>query len=287
MNKEKDTILITGATGHQGGATARQLLHRGYTVRAMTRKPQSPTAQALVALGASVVAGDFDDAASLRQALAGAWGVYAVQNTWEAGVEREEEQGLRFAELARAADVQHFVYASVASADRATGIPHFENKFHVEERVRALHFPSHAVLRPVFFMENLDSPLFKPAILQGRLEVGVKPTTPLQMIAVRDIGQYGALCFERHSELNGQAVDIAGDEMTMPEAAAVLTKVTGKPIEFVSAPIEQIRAFSEDYAVMLEWFDAVGYDADIEGNAKRWGIPPTRFLEWAKTVDWS
>lgn len=287
MDKSKDIVLVTGATGHQGGATARELLALGYKVNAMTRKVDSPAARALAALGASVVAGDLDDADSLRRALAGVWGVFGLQNTWEAGVEREEEQGKRLAELAREAGVQHYVYTSVASADRATGIPHFENKFRIEERVRALRFPSHVVIRPVFFMENFCWPNFKPAIQQGRLEVGIPPTTPLQMIAVRDIGFYGALAFERHSELDGQALDIAGDELTMPEAAAVLSTAADRHIDFVSVPVAAIRAFSEDYAVMLEWFDAVGYDADIRGNAERFGIPPTRFFDWAKTVDWS
>lgn len=287
MDKSKDIVLVTGATGHQGGATARELLSLGYQVNAMTRKPDSPAAKALAARGATVVQGDLDDAASLRRALAGVWGVFGVQNTWEAGVEGEEEQGKRLAELARDAGVQHYVYTSVASADRGTGIPHFENKFRIEERVRGLRFPSHVVIRPVFFMENLDSPNFKPAIQQGRLEAGMPPTTALQMIAVRDIGQYGALAFERHSELNGQAIDIAGDEMTMPEAAAVLSTASDRHIDFVSVPIAAIRAFSEDYALMLEWFDAVGYDVDIRANAERFGVAPTRFFDWAKTVDWS
>lgn len=287
MDKTKDVILVSGATGHQGGATAHELLRRGYQVRALTRKPDSPAAQALAAAGAKVVAGNLDDPESLRKALAGAWGVYGLQNTWEAGVEGEEEQGKRLANLAREADVQHYVYASVASADRGTGIPHFENKFRVEERVRSLRFPSHVVVRPAFFMENLLGPFFKPAIDQGQLAMAVKPTTSLQMIAVRDIGQYGALAFELHNELNGDAIDIAGDEMTMPEVAAVLSTVRGKPVHFVSPPIEQIRAMSADYAAMLEWFDEVGYDVDIAANAARFGVEPTRFVEWAKSVDWS
>lgn len=287
MDKSKDIVLVTGATGHQGGATARELLSLGYRVNALTRKPDSPAAKALAALGARVVQGNLDDAASLRRALAGVWGVFGVQNTWEAGVEGEEEQGKRLAELARDAGVQHYVYTSVASADRGTGIPHFENKFRVEERVRGLRFPSHVVIRPVFFMENLASPLFKPAIAQGRLEVGIQPTTALQMIAVRDIGQYGALAFERHSELDGQAIDIAGDELTMPEVAAVLSTASDRHLEFVSLPIAAIRAFSDDYASMLEWFDAVGYDVDIRATAERFGVAPTRLFDWAKTVDWS
>ena len=84
----------------------------------------------------------------MKAALAGAWGAYAVQNTWTAGVEGEEAQGHRFAKVARAAGVQHYVYASVASADRKTGIPHFDNKSRVEDTVRSLGFPSYAIIRP-------------------------------------------------------------------------------------------------------------------------------------------
>lgn len=86
-------VLITGATGKQGGAVARHLAGKGFTIRAMTRKPGSDAARALTAAGATVVAGDLDDPASLETALTGAWGVFAVQNTWEAGVQGEEAQG--------------------------------------------------------------------------------------------------------------------------------------------------------------------------------------------------
>ena len=86
--------------------------------------------------------------------------MFAVQNTWEAGVEKEEVQGKRIAQIARDAGVQHFVYSSVGSAHRRTGIPHFENKWRIEDTVRSLKFPSHVILRPVFFMSNLTSPWF-------------------------------------------------------------------------------------------------------------------------------
>jgi uncharacterized protein YbjT (DUF2867 family) len=286
MKIGQDLILITGATGQQGGATARELLAAGHKVRAMTRNPASEAAKALAALGAEVVQGDLNDAASVRRALAGAWGAFAVQNTWEAGVEQEEVQGKAFATLAREAGVQHFVYASVGSAHRATGIPHFDNKWRIEETIRGLGFPSFTILRPAFFMENLAGPWFKPAIDQGMLAVGIKPGTKLQMIAVTDIGKYGRLAFERHAELNGKAVDIAGDEMTMPEAATILSAQLGKPVTHFQVPIEEVRKASEDFALMLEWFDRVGYEADIAGNAKAWGIRPTPFAEWAAGVTW-
>lgn len=280
-------ILVTGATGQQGGAVARELLANGYRVRAMTRKPDSAPMRELVKLGAEAIQGDLDDVASLKRAAQGAWGVFAVQNTWEAGVEKEEVQGKRLAEVAKAASVQHFVYASVGSAHRRTGIPHFENKARVEETVRGLGFPSYTIIRPVFFMENWLSPWFKPAIDQGKLMVGMAPATVLQMIAVEDIGKYGLLAFKKHAELNGRALDIAGDEKSMPETAQILSKAAGKKIVFEAVPIEEVRKASEDYALMLEWFDRTGYNVDIQANAKEFGIRPTKLEEWASRQNWS
>lgn len=273
------TVLITGATGQQGGATARALAGKGFTLRAMTRDPQSEKAKALAAAtGAELVKGDLDDEASLAAALTGAWGVYAVQNTWTAGVEGEEAQGNRIAKAARAAGVQHFVYASVASAHLKTGIPHFDNKGRVEDTIRGLGFPSYAIIRPVFFMENLPSPWF----LNGdKIYTALKPTTKLAMIAVKDIGQYGALAFTDAASFKNREIDIAGDNATMPEAAAALSKGLGREITFVEIPISEVRKNSEDFALMLEWFERVGYTADIASNAKQFGIKPTTLVEWA------
>jgi uncharacterized protein YbjT (DUF2867 family) len=286
MNIGQDAILVTGATGQQGGATARELLAAGHRVAAMTRNPDSEAARELAGMGAEIVQGDLNDEASLRSALAGKWGVFAVQNTWEAGVEGEEEQGNRIARLAKEAGVQHFVYASVGSADQDTGIPHFDNKYRIEETVRGLGFPSYVILRPVFFMENLSSPWFKPAIDEGNLAIGMEPDTRLQMIAVEDIGKYGRIAFEQHEDLNGQALDIAGDALTPLEAAAKLSEAAGREITHFQVPIEDVRSISEDFAAMLEWFDAVGYHVDIEGNADRFGVGPTPFEDWVTTIDW-
>ena len=274
-------VLVTGVTGHQGGAVANELLAKGVRVRGMTRKPESDAAKALAARGAEIVKGDFDDEASLKQALAGAWGAFSVQNTWEAGVQREEEQGKQFAKLAREAGIKHFVYTSVASAHRGTGIPHFENKWRIEDTVRGLGFPSYFILRPVFFMENLSGPWFLPGIQEGKLAIGMNPDTVLQMIAVKDIGKYGAWAFENHEQLNGRELDIAGDQLTGPQAAEVLARVTKHPVEFVQVPIEQVRSASDDFATMLEWFDSVGYDVDIAALSRESGIRPTTFEEWA------
>jgi uncharacterized protein YbjT (DUF2867 family) len=274
------SILITGATGKQGGATLRYLAKRGgFKLRAMTRKPDSEAAKAAAALGAEIVVADLDDSASLEKALAGVWGVFAVQNTWEAGVEKEEEQGKRLAKVARDKGVQHFVYTSVGSANRKTGIPHFENKARVEETVKGLGFPSYVILRPVFFMENLPSPWF----LNGdKLTTAMKPETKLQMIASDDIGKFGAKAFVEADKLNRLELDLAGDAATMPESAAAMGELTGKQVTFQQIPIEAVRQNSEDFAKMLEWFDAVGYSADIPSLESKYGIKPLTLKEWVR-----
>ncbi len=274
----QNVILVTGATGTQGGGTIRNLAkHGGFKLRAMTRKPDSDKAKELAALGIEIVQGELDDAGSLEKALTGAWGVYAVQNTWEHGVQKEEEQGHRIAKIARERGVQHFVYASVGSAHQNTGIPHFENKFRIEQTVKSLGFPSYTIVRPVFFMENLLSPWF----LQGdKLMTAMKPTTKLQMIAAEDVGKFGAKAFIDAAKHKNAEIDIAGDAVTMIEAAEGIGEIVGRKVTFEPIPNEAVRKNSEDFAIMLDWFERVGYSADIASLEKTWGVRPLTFREW-------
>src|SRR5580692_2247643 len=273
------TILITGITGNQGGAVAQALQGAGFQLRGLTRTPDSERAAALARQGVDIVKGDLDDEATLRSALAGAWGVFGVQNTGDAGVEREEAQGKRLATLAREAGVEHFVYTSVGSAHKRTGIPHFDNKWRIEEAVRGLRFPSHVILRPVFFMENLLAPFS----LQGStLAWALAPDTKLQMIAVDDIGWFGARAFTDAQALNRREIDLAGDVRTMREAAELLTEALGRPIAFAQTPIEPVRQYSKEMALMLEWFERVGYSADIAGLEREFGRTLTKLPDWAR-----
>jgi len=273
------TILITGVTGNQGGAVAQALQGSGFQLRGLTRKPDGERAAALARQGVDVVQGDLDDEATLRRALKGAWGVFSVQNTLEAGVDGEEAQGKRLATLAREVGIEHFVYTSVGSAHKRTGVPHFDNKWRVEETVRSLNFPSHVILRPVFFMENLLAPF---SLHGSTLAWALKPDKKLQMIAVDDIGWFGARAFTQAAGLNRREIDLAGDVRTMPEVAEILTEALDRPIAFAQTPIEQVRQYSEDTAVMLQWFERVGYSADIAGLERKFGRPPTKLPDWAR-----
>src|SRR5690242_20666201 len=129
MANDNWIILVTGATGQQGGAVTRHLLAQGRRVRALTRAPDKPAARALAGQGAEVVQGDLYDRASLDRALRDVYGVFSVQNFWlpDVGYEGEVRQGKTLADAAKAAGVQHFVYTSVGGAERHTGLSHFES----------------------------------------------------------------------------------------------------------------------------------------------------------------
>jgi uncharacterized protein YbjT (DUF2867 family) len=175
-------ILVYGATGSQGGAVARSLLDRRFRVRALTRDPQKPEAQALTEQDAEVVQGDMEDRSAMDQVLAeGVYGIFSVQNFWETGYDREVQQGKTVADAAKSAGVEHFVYSSVGSAYRQTGIPHFESKWEIEEHVRQIGLP-YTILRPVFFMQNWE--WMREHILGGTLAQSLDPDKSFQQVAI-------------------------------------------------------------------------------------------------------
>jgi len=250
-------ILVTGATGQQGGATARQLLTKGWSVRGLTRNLDSAAAQALAKAGAEVVQGDLDDRTSLDAALEGVYGVYSFPNM-ALGIEGEVRQGKIMADAARAAGVQHFVQGSVGGAERKSGVPHFESKWQIEEYVRSLNLPA-TFLRPALFLENLNWK--REQILNGTFEsIGMNPDKLLQVIAVDDIGAFAVLAFENPQEYIGQALELAGDELTEPQMVEILSRITGRSI-MLTQP-EGPPAY-EDMVTMVNWFNEKGYEADI------------------------
>jgi uncharacterized protein YbjT (DUF2867 family) len=281
------TVLVTGATGNQGGAAAKALLSRGHRVRALTRSPASPTAQLLAAQGAELVSGDFSDSDSLRRAATGVDAVFAMGTPYVAGHEDEVQQGLAIADAARDTGVGHLIYASVASADRRTGVPHFDSKYRVEEHIAALGVP-YTISAPVFFMENVLAPWALPALRQGRLARALPAERKLQQIAVSDIGAFVAVLVERRESVFGRRFDIAGDELNGEEEAAILSRISGRQIRYEGLPAAALRAQSEELALMFEWFDRVGYAADIE--ELRSEFPEVlwhRFMEWARGQNWN
>ena len=279
-------VLVTGATGKQGGAVVRHLLMRGFRVRALTREPHKAGARTLAERGAEMVRGDMDDAASIASALRGADGVFSVQNFWETGYEREVRQGLALADATKAAGVRHFVYTSVGSAHRKTGLPHFESKWEIEEHIRASGIP-YTVLRPVWFMENWETPALRNSILDGTLAQPLSPDRPFQQVAVDDIGAFAAMVFERRDEWLGREIDLASDEQTIAQVAETFSRVIGRPVRYVQVPWDAYReAAGEEYTRMYRWFEDVGYDVDVAA-LRRLAPQLTTFEQYLRTHNWA
>jgi len=282
--KPQKTILVTGATGNQGGAVARRLIKDGWRVRALSRDPYKPASKALSELGIEVIRGDLSDKPSLEAALRGVYGIVAVLTPFEDGVEGEVRQGKNIAEAARSAGVEHFIYSSVAGADKDTGIPHFESKRQVEKYIEWLELPC-TTFRPVFFTYNFNSAQLKTSILGGTLSLAIRPYRPLQMLAVEDFAEFVALALDRPESFMGRTLELAGDELTMTQTAEAFSRVLGRQVRYVEMPIGEVRKYSDDMAKMFEWFNENGYTADI--HALRDIFPGLMSLEtWLLKTGW-
>ncbi len=282
----KLNVLVTGATGKQGGHLVRELIARGHSVRALTRKPESPAAAALAERGVTIVPGNFDDEGSLERAARGVDTVFAMSTPYEAGAKKETQEGINILRAAQQVRVKHFVYSSVAGADRASGVPHFDSKFEVEKEIRRSGIPF-TIVAPVFFMDNFLADYMMAGIAQGSIAMAIPATRRVQQIAVEDIARFTALVIERREHFLGQRIDIASDELTGVTAAAAIAEASGREIKYTAVPIAAARQQNEDLAKMFEWFDRVGYDADIVGLRELYPeVNWHRFSTWAREQRW-
>lgn len=281
-------VLVTGATGKQGGAVARALLTRGgHQILAMTRDVESEAAQRLARAGARLVEASFRSRDSLIAAMDGVDAVFAMTTFLEEGVDSEMEQGKALIEAARTSAVPYLVYTSIASADQKTGIPHFDSKYEVEKYLQTSGL-AYAVVAPVYFMENVFLPQALEGLRHGVYAAPLPGDRQLQQIAVTDIGNFTAMVIEQRDRFAGQRIDLGSDELDGNEQATILSEVLGREVRFQQVPLEAVRQQSEEMAVMYEWFDRVGYDADI--MALRETYPDVgwhAFESWARAQDWS
>lgn len=268
-------ILVTGATGRQGGAVARRLLERGEPVRVMTRSPEK--ARDLKRMGAEVVRGGFDHYLTLEQAVRGVRGVFIMSTPYEKGPGAEVEQGRAMVYACLDEAVPHVVFSSVCCADRNTGIPHFESKHEIEEYVRDSGL-KYTILRPASFMENFVSPGMRASFEKGTVSLPLDPETILQMICVNDVGEFCCEAFRRPEEFIGAEIDLAGDRRRVKDAVAELSCTMNRPIRYRRIPDDEAEdLLGDDVATMYGWLNEDGFDVDIEALRRRYGIPLTSF----------
>ena len=296
MKHSGQIILVTGATGTQGGATARELLAAQYRVRVLTRNPGSPQASALAARGAEIVKGDMDAPDTLVAAMQGAHGVFSVQRPAAMDSDSERRHGRALIEAALRSSVRHFVHTSVCEAGKHTDFPrwstgywyqkYWTDKWDVEQAVREAGFPLWTVLRPAFMMDNCARPKAQsmfPHLRSGRILTALLPETHLQLIAADDVGAFAKAAFMNSAQFNRKNIDLAAEALTMSKVAAILSQQLHRTVraESVSPRAAREAGIFPGWARTQEWINEVGYRADI-GALKAYGIALTSFTEWVQ-----
>jgi len=269
------TLLVIGGTGKQGTCFVRHFLtnNKQWKLRILTRNPDSQISKEFASKGAEIVHGDLKQKETVERSMKDAKYVFMCLDPWQiGGVNEETRIGREIVDMAVRFKVEHFVYTSVASSDKKTGIPHFESKWKVEQHLTSSGLPF-TILKPVFFMENLLG--FKEFIEKGTLPLALKPTTRLQMIACTDIGAFAVMAFNNKKEWEGKSIELAGDEMTMEEYAKEIR------CKFESVPLEKVS--SEEMRLMYKWFMETGYHTDIT-QVKKWYPNYTTFKKWVSTI---
>jgi uncharacterized protein YbjT (DUF2867 family) len=239
-------VVVTGATGRQGGAVTRALLRAGRPVRAVTRKPDSRPARALAAAGAEVVGADMDDPVSLDGAFAGADAVYSVQNFATAGPDGEVRQGKNVGDAASRAGVSHLVYASAAPGRRSTGVGSWESKLEIEDHLGTLELPL-TVLRPTAFMELMTDRAFYPAAGVWHVWPGIAGWDfRVPWISCHDLGVIAARVFAEPEQFLGKVLDLAAEYRSLDGCRKAFARVTGRPPRSFPMPLWLFRRFTPD-----------------------------------------
>lgn len=255
-------IAVIGATGQQGRSVIDALLPSRVPIRALVRNPGSAAARELSTLGVELVQADQEDVQSLAAGLQGVAALFFMTTfTGGDGTEGEVRRGLTVVDAAAQAQVPRTVYSSVGGAERTTGVPHFDSKYEVEKRVRTL--PAASVLRPTFFMENLTEQLALDGDGGIVIRMPMPGDVPVQMVAVQDIGRAAARLLLEPDAIDSDAIEIAGDDLTLDTIATQASEVLGVPARFETIPLEYLGE-DEDLKAMFRWFvDGPAYQADL------------------------
>lgn len=253
MNDSK-IIFIAGATGKQGGAVARNLVRNGFSIKALTRNPASANAQKLKEINAEIIKGDLNDPDTYRHHLKGVQGVFCVLR-FENGREKEIQQGITLANLAKENAVSHFLYSSVIGCDLRTGVPHWESKFVIENHIKKIGLP-YTIIRPSSLYENFLIPQVRSRLLKDKLVLPADKNKVQQYISVEDIGRISTTIFMNPETYISKTLNLAVEQMDGLQVAATFSKVSGKETKYQKLPMLIARlAMGKDLYKMFRWIN--------------------------------
>ena len=281
--ENRKVILVTGGTGNQGGAVARNLLKQGkWKVKVLSRNQESIKSKILKSEGIDVVEGNLNDPISYSEYFNKIYGIFSVQN-FTNGIDKEIEQGKKTAELAKLKGVKHLLYSSVSGTDLESGIPHFESKNKIEEHIKNIGVPF-TIIRPTSFYENLLNPEVKKRILKGKLVMPINKDVSQEFISMQDIGIIAGQIFNNPSKYLSKTITIASDKMTMEDLSKLLSKTMNKEIKYEKLPKIITRlVMGRNLYKMFDWVnkERPEFVSDIEAFRKEF-MGMTNLESWLK-----
>lgn len=290
------SVLVTGATGMQGGAVARALRVAGIPVTALVRDPASAAARALEAEGVGLVVGNLENPAGLESACRGHSTVFSVQAASGPEKDSERRQAAHLATAARAAGVPHLIHTSVSGTGWRARRPdvdpgavkgYWDSKEGAEAMVRDAGLPAYTIVKPAFFMENFvapKAPWMFPLLAEGEILVASAPETEVAQVSAADFGAAVAAIAADPERFAGAEIELGSDAVTFPRMAEIISAVTGRRVSASSRPVPEVdaRLGRRSWAATQVWLDTVGYPARPE-HAAAYGLRlKTTFQEWAQ-----
>jgi uncharacterized protein YbjT (DUF2867 family) len=258
----KRVITVFGATGAQGGGLARAILAdpaSEFSVRAVTRKPDSPKAHALAEAGAEIVIADIDDVSSLERALKGTYGAYLVTNFWEHfSADKEYVQATNLAEASRRAEVEHAIWSTLEDTRETVpadgqrmpvlaghyNVPHFDAKGAANKEFTSRGLPVTLLFTSFYWDNFLYFGMGPKPGPDGELAFAFNMgDAKLPAIAASDIGGVAFGIFKQGRPTIGRSIGIAGEHLSGNEMAEIFTRVLGRPVRYNAVSAETYRGF--------------------------------------------
>ncbi|BAY29571.1 NmrA family protein [Nostoc carneum NIES-2107] len=286
-----DKILLIGVTGGTGGNVVKGFLEQGITnLRAITRKIDlnRPSLAKLNDSGVELVEANLDNADSLTAAFTGVTAVYCHATSGDSSKAnpQEVERAKQVAQAAKQANISHFVYNSAGGAERNSGIPHIEQKYKIEQILKAAGLPT-TMLRACLFMEEFWKKYTRPSILKGVFPFSIQPDKPLHLITTKDMGRVAAYVIKHPSQYIGREFELAGDVLTPKQMAEAFSQAQGiKVIHKETPALIFLLLWQKELFNLIQWYRHKGYQADVQQLRKEFPGLLTTFSEFLAETHW-
>lgn len=284
-------ILLIGVTGGTGGNVVKGFLEQGITnLRAITRKIDlnRPTLKLINDAGIELVEANLDDENSLESAFTDVEAVYCHATAPDTPKPQPEEieRAKTVVKIAKKAEIKHFVYNSAGGVDRNTKVSHIQQKWKIEQVIKAHDLPA-TMLRACLFMEEFWKKYTRPGILKGTFRFSIQPDKPLHLITTKDMGRVAAYIIKHPEEYIGKEIELAGDVLTPSQMAKAFSKVQETKVVHKEVPPWIFLLFlQKELYNIIQFYRNQGYQADVNSLREEFPGLLTTFDEFLQQSDW-